>query len=310
MATSGRGGSKSRLDHLGAAILLAVCLAGCADAGPTKAAAVDSQAPIEPGADFSITGLVNDDELKPVEAASIRLAPGDRTTHSDAVGEFAFPAVAAGTYELQVEKAGFKTRRQRIEVRAGVDAPHLTIQLDTVPISRARVQTLSLKGFIACSVSYTKLTAFPGEYSVCRNVQQSMDKSFLDFGLEEGARGMLVETVWSGSTPAAKALKVRIQKGPGGGAFTDGAMLGEARGPSVLRLEVPWAKFLEAAAAGTDCARGCNLTSMAASSPSFGTPVDAGLALQEPYEQWLSIYYWQDLPPGASAMPDGGKGLR
>ncbi len=73
-----------------------------------------------------VVGRVTDSVGDPLEGAEVRLlreGAGERqaplTAHSQPSGGFQFVDVPAGTYRLRMEKAGFRPRERRVEVREG-----------------------------------------------------------------------------------------------------------------------------------------------------------------------------------------------
>lgn len=62
----------------------------------------------------SVSGLILDENGKPVSGASIKLSPTQRTTASDENGTFRFNSVSNGTYKLEINMIGFQSESLEI----------------------------------------------------------------------------------------------------------------------------------------------------------------------------------------------------
>ena len=79
-------------------------------------------------AQFSLSGKVTDAENGAVlQGASVQLLPGNKATAANAVGEFMFPNLEAGTYTLKVSYIGFKTSSNAVSL-SGNQTVSLTLQ--------------------------------------------------------------------------------------------------------------------------------------------------------------------------------------
>ena len=72
----------------------------------------------DPGAGVAI-GQITDMMAKPIEGATVSISRGLQTTTTNAAGNYNFPTVPAGTYELRVSKAGYMTATKMISITKG-----------------------------------------------------------------------------------------------------------------------------------------------------------------------------------------------
>lgn len=109
----------------GRVALLAVALAATACVGSDDA--TEPQIPGDSSPSGAVTGLVVDEELRPVGAAEVRVASDsadvERTTHVNEVGQYTVADLRGGTYDVSVlppdryEPADGHRSTYRVEVR-------------------------------------------------------------------------------------------------------------------------------------------------------------------------------------------------
>jgi hypothetical protein len=89
-----------------------------------------------------IQGIVHDPQHRPVPGASVKLQAMTsdlaQTTESDDHGEFSFPAVPVGDYQIKVTRAKFQTSEQTVTVHAD-SSPVLHFQLAIAPLNQTAV---------------------------------------------------------------------------------------------------------------------------------------------------------------------------
>src|SRR2546428_11530027 len=86
---------------------------------------------------YPLSGSVQDPSGGGVEGAKLTLKRSDgddqQTTKTDSLGAFRFERVAAGAYQIQVERVGFKIQASRVRVGARAPAPmRITLSLADV----------------------------------------------------------------------------------------------------------------------------------------------------------------------------------
>jgi TonB family protein len=100
-------------------------------------AALRAPAQVSPG---MITGVVRDPSGAPVAGAGVSIALTGAVrmqTESSADGNFAFPALPVGTYEVSVQAPGFKTYRTKVQVTSLGSVPRLAVNLGLGEIAQS-----------------------------------------------------------------------------------------------------------------------------------------------------------------------------
>ncbi len=122
---------------------------------------------------YSQTGFVQDPSNAGVEGATLTLkrsdGSGQQTNRTDALGAFRFERLAIGAYELQVEKAGFKTQTSRLRIGSRAPSPiRITLSLadvrQEITVS-TQAMRVSSAGGLGCERATTLL--LPGAARSC-----------------------------------------------------------------------------------------------------------------------------------------------
>ena len=143
-------------------VLASLLLAGCSDGGP-KAGATDVPASVQDvevtSTTGAIRGVVIDETITPIVAATITLAGLERTASTADDGGFVFNGLEPGDYFLSASKAGYATVQSTATVRAGVEPPLVKIQLSRLAGTEAYANTQQWSGFTQCAVSVSVVFA-------------------------------------------------------------------------------------------------------------------------------------------------------
>lgn len=136
--------------------LLLLAFAGCADEAGSSETADEDLGGADEGLVATddtgiIRGVVVDQTITPVEGATISIQGTETSATSNAAGGFGFDGLDAGTYFLAVEKFGFGSVQQSVEVVAGVATPPVVrILLEAEPSLQPYVAAEHLAGYLAC----------------------------------------------------------------------------------------------------------------------------------------------------------------
>src|SRR5438034_10929201 len=105
-----------RFDGTAVALVLTACFILPAElvlAASQSAPVPQPASPQKTASVFSVSGVVLDPSDAAVSGATIILRGAhdrvERSAHADAIGGFRFDGVTAGTYEVRVDKSGFKS---------------------------------------------------------------------------------------------------------------------------------------------------------------------------------------------------------
>ena len=108
-----------------AVVVLLASLAACVDANGLEASegsaspTVEAAAPTVDAATGSISGIIVDDEARPVANVKAALIEVAVETKSDASGRFTFNELPPQSYRLVVERLGYESVARKVEVSAG-----------------------------------------------------------------------------------------------------------------------------------------------------------------------------------------------
>lgn len=96
-----------------------------------------------------VFGLVVDaGSGKPVSSAVVSIEEAALSVETTDRGRFAFPRLAAGRYTVSVQRIGYETRREQIEVVAGTSID-LAIRVSSKPIQLAPIEVVTRSGKLA-----------------------------------------------------------------------------------------------------------------------------------------------------------------
>ncbi len=105
--------------------LILTSLAGCADTGPTQEEPEIFQEVKTTSDKGVIRGIVVNENIVPVEGASVLVMPGDMKATTDKDGAFVMTDVEPGVYFLTAKAADHGTTQTSVEVKAGVEKPDI-----------------------------------------------------------------------------------------------------------------------------------------------------------------------------------------
>jgi hypothetical protein len=154
-----------------------------------------------------IRGIVVDAAIHPLAGAHVSTMAADRRLHTNTTpnGSFGFQGLAAGTYFVQAEKAGYKAIQTSVVVTAGIDSPKaVSIQLEANPTTKPYVETLSFKGFLACGVAVF-LTSV-GCTTVGPLADNTGSRAIFHYGYTQLPKWMQGELIWDQAQPGGGEL--------------------------------------------------------------------------------------------------------
>ncbi len=149
---------------LGVFLLLCAALAGCSGSGPDGPAPLGeatggaTTAPLT----GAIVGVVVDNAVKPIAEATVALPlpSGREEATTDAMGRFGFDGLPAGSYVLEISKAGYRAVQFTARVDVGVAQPPLAkVRLEPHLVEEPYAELYKLAGFLSCG--YASLITNP-----------------------------------------------------------------------------------------------------------------------------------------------------
>lgn len=285
--------------------ILALVTAGCGGTGDTSPLSEEERVLQSTG----VRGTVTDDTFVPIEDAIVTLRTDKRQVRTDADGSYEFIGLEPGKHILSVTKYGFASRTVHVEVWATAVA-ELDIPLEPVPTGEPYYNVFPYTGFITCQAAVGSVpqdTVYLDCGIEVDGVQETLDRQDVEFGY--GAYRVLSELDWEPITPAAKRLTFSIgdgrdfgstgpfhvvQEGPGARVFlvrgTLALVFGDDGGK--VRVDVQAAPAVDEHGC---CTHGLDT----AQHP----PMSAGLAFQQTFDVYSTVFYFSHGAPGFSAIP-------
>jgi len=266
---------------LRAAVLVALLVAGCA-----------TEPPEPPPPATTLHGWVRDAALHPVPGAEVGLVhaangtPGPATV-TDADGHYAFGDVPDGDLLLHASAVGYGSSSLALTPVPG--APHLrNLTLQREPAPRPP-EVLRFQGFIDCSGFVAAGHGHGGgdpEGEDTVSCSAGGDAHVWDLELPPDVAGLLLEIAWDPGTQLAENLLVLVHH------VDDGTedVIGFGEGPSVLRVGIARLVLEDRYAAG-----GLLRVDVQIGGGPDQEDVAAGLAFQQPFDVYASLFY--DAPP-------------
>ena len=273
-----------------------------------------------------IRGIVVDDAIKPIPGALVALSGESKLeTKTDGNGLFGFDDLPAQTYFLSITKAGYRPTQQSVDVVAGVaDPPIAKVLLQADPSSIPYFEQTSYTGYIQCGFLLTRFV-FDASYCDPQGATglSANDDSSPWFAVTGEPTYFQSEMTWEAAQEFSKTL-VTIQWAcneddcgnddyrlcnvwgtspiicrvdmEGGGGMTDpttGGQLGGGVGINESKLGSENQGFQTAMFAG--CYNQCVP----------GTAVGAGMAIEQKFTIFTTLFYGYAPPADWSFVADG-----
>lgn len=284
-------------------VALAVLLAGCVNdafspLGGERPAAQDAPADLPPGelpdrsTPGQLKGVVTSEALVPLRGANVTLLSLNRTILTGEDGAFHFAGLPNGRTLVYAQAAGHFGKTQAATIRNGTVVT-LDFRLTPLPVVEPYHESVELAGLIACDGVAIGPT---GKQEVHCGSADPNDKRVLEMEIGPKAKSIIVEVVWTPVVPTAKALRFRLET-VGFGASD--AVLANATGPSVLRLEIA-SPSLEKYYPGGGTVRVVADPAPSIAGEESGT--DAGFAAQQTFTVYLTTFYHAPAEPGFSVL--------
>lgn len=182
--------------RIGIVIAFAVLFSGCIAGGATDAP-ISSHAPVASGpAEYddttgAIEGFVTDEEIAPVAGAIVGLLEmPEKIVSTDEQGRFAFSILVPGTYTVAVQKLGYDSSAQRVDVLAGQTSASKII-LSVQPIEEPWAELIIHRGIIENGVGVVRT-------ATCTNCGTDETRyHFPDGAIPADWQAILIEVTWN-----------------------------------------------------------------------------------------------------------------
>lgn len=314
----------------GLLILTSILLSACVGAqGDSQDESTSPAADPDLG---TLEGTVTDEELIPVVGATIALLGTGLVASSVQDGGFRMSELAPGRYDVQVSAPNFQDRGVSVDVASGETTP-LIVQLVRIPGSEPFTVSLNQRGFIGCWVQW-RSPAYSAGFAACQVPGTAagvsgFDRSILTWNVtapHDGLNGTVLDQRWTSTQATGSSLRVGLILYC---YYVEG--LGAAEGQTPLRIQVASplvrsvvdnaTRYNDPIANGDPVCgdRGATKSALAciegncrfqtttrpiAAVLGASAPVDVGAALQQTYEQFLTVFVWRPMPESFTALPD------
>lgn len=305
-------------------VLFGVVLAGCLGGGEPS----DVDTPPDPSgpAGFDdetggIEGFVVDEESQPVADAQVGILQLDLETATDENGRFAFDNVPPGKQAVVVQKLGYESVSRVVDVVAG-QSSEIQLAITAIVVHTPYYESIPKEGLFECTWRHV-LGSGPCGYlgglnSTTGNPLQehvfTNSKRKWNYDAAAGALTVINEAVWTQNT-AATGDNLRIFFSYAN--RTASHTFCQTDGFSPLTLEWEREEVDEEGECLTGGSGGLSemdtipeeglkvqtFVSVGATQTPVGG-VNAAIALDQRFEIWFSLFYWEQAPEGFSALPD------
>ncbi len=280
-------------------MLLAAIFAGCADSG--DAPADPNDIPVDKVDATSTTGgirgVVVDQSIQPVAGATITLTGVEKTYETDEAGAFVIGGLDPGTYFVTATAPLYDAVQQSVEVVAGVEEPPIQKFLLTRLIAEdPYMWTQKYDGYITCSANIIGAKSeecgegvgVPGQGRVG---QQQNNRAQIDFTVDgQHMKTLIIEQVWEPTTEASAdgsgQFDTRVALDWSCDPVCGGNTLGRTASGSPLLIRVD-AETLESNE--FDANTVFSTFTWAEDNP--------GVLLEQPFELFVTTFYYLEAPP-------------
>lgn len=296
-----------RFSLVAALLLTATALAGCSGGDDADTSSIDPSA--DDGTTGTIEGLVIDAELLNVANATVAILDAAAETATGDDGHFLLEGVPTGQQTLVVNKLGYESSAQRVDVVAG-QATEVEVTLSAIAVEEPYLDVVPFAGYFECSMAAADVL-----WSGCGYIAHSTvfpdDVTTGYYTKESGGQQILHELTWQSTSLAT-------------GQNLDFSVISQDRdscqwyanhfGPSPLSILVTVGETFTnpespypTGGCGDDVVddEDTALGVLVLSSPMYANDVALlGLTVQQSFEGYVTVFYHQDMPSGFSALPD------
>lgn len=278
------------------ATLLLAALSGCA-AGKAKEVpppVTDDPYALPEGVTNILQGTVVGPDQAPLESALVEVISLDLNQTTNEGGEYRFENLEPRDYLVVVTKDGYKTKTQRAIIEDG-KIFELNFQLDERPALAPYSSLMLFRGFISCQIAYAT-NPENVQYQDCGSADPN-NKAAREFDLEPGGAQAQIEAFWVAKQEGAKYLTMQVESV---GFGHQDIIFGSQSGQSGLKMVISQSLMEKYYPQG-----GTLRVAMSAAPGVLGDqqPVDFGLAFQQDFEVYLTVFYVEPGPVDYTAKP-------
>jgi hypothetical protein len=270
--------------------MFALALAGCVGSSSTDTQAPESSTTAPPptadATTGAISGLVLDDEVRPISGATVVLVETQAETQTDDQGRFTFNNLPPGTVRILASRLGYDGGGIKVQVIAG-EVVEAKIVLKPMVLNEPYVRVAPRNAMM--HVSVTSLTSLQNESVIS---QYACNPCRLPMHLDKNPSAIYSEGQWAdGPTPVINAaLNVWYYRDWSGSGLGTNMCYWQ---PSTSPYRIAWSETCVGRAKGID-------KMLVHIQPG---PIPGNVAIELKVETWTSFFYNQEMPEDYTALP-------
>ncbi|HLE46769.1 MAG TPA: carboxypeptidase-like regulatory domain-containing protein [Candidatus Thermoplasmatota archaeon] len=271
----------------------ALLVSGCASSKPKDAepTTTEDEDGLPEGINNVLLGTVVGPDSIPIGNATVEVLSVGMKSNTTEVGEYEFTNLEPRDYLIAVTKEGYRTKTQRAIVEDG-KVFELNFQLEERPLDVAYNETLPFSGFIACQVAYAT-NPENVQYQDCGAADPN-NKVVKEYEINPGGAQVIIEAEWVANQALAERLTMAVESV---GFGHQDLVFGQISGPSGLRMPIEEQVMRKYYPEG-----GKIRVSFSAAPNLDNDYLDVGLAFQQNYKLYASVFYIDPGPPGYSYL--------
>jgi hypothetical protein len=247
------------------------------------------------GVDNILRGRVSDPDQTPLMGANVEIISLQMNQTTDGAGAFEFRNLEPHDYLVVVSYEGYRTKTQRAIVEDG-RIFELNFQLEQKPNLTPYNETTPFRGVISCEFAYA--TNPENVETVSCGGQDPNNKQAKTFHVNQNAAQIQIEAVWQRTAESSKNLAMTIESV---GFGHQDIQFGRQHGDSGIKMTISQTLAQKYYANGGDV-----LVTMNAAPSVTGdeAALDAGLAVQQDFDLYFTVFYIEPGPPTFRFVPE------
>lgn len=275
-------------------VLLGIALAGCSakqNAAPTPTS--EDPYTLGEGVTNVLQGLVLSGDGLPLENVTVKVPAMDLNQTTNMFGEYRFESLEPRDYIVVAEKEGYRTKTQRAIIEDG-KIFQLDFKLDERPTTTPYFEVLPWNAFLSCQIAYAS-NPESVEKRNCGEADPNNDNSE-DFNFGPAGAQLVVEATWTPTQSVSRNLSISVSSV---GLQTGDIEFGSTTGPPGLKVPIGMSLMSRYFSQG-----GAIRVELGSAPGALGRPddYDAGFALQQPVQVYVTVFYIDVGPAGYSAV--------
>ncbi len=273
-------------------LLLPALLAGCSSSDkPETSDTPADDGNTSPASLEVLGGWVFDPALAPVVGAEVSIPALNQSTKANDQGHYGFKSLPYDqVLVIVVQATGFESTSKAVTLTQDTI---LQLNFTLAPVSEkvAYNERLSFNGLISCD-GVVKVQNNPNNIE-CR-ISGGVDERVWEFTVKPDVAGIVVEIFWDAGTPAAEHLNLTVET-VGFGNFDE--ILSGNEGGSILRAQV---NRFQSERFYTQGGIVRVTVDVGRNTADDETGSGAGVAIQQDFEAFATVFYVDGPPPGYS----------